>query len=186
MIDAASLDRVRLASRLLLVMTLAASGLLKIYSVNTTAKALEALNLASKPLRELAGRLLPVAELALALWLAAGWQAIWSAVAAVALMTVFNFALWSLQRIGYQGGCGCFGDKGTGPVRRVHLVRNVFLLAAAVELLPPAWQGREATEALWMVPAADLAVAGLMVAVFALLYALAAAAERLLFRAYWR
>lgn len=172
-------------ARLLLAVTLLASGLLKLRTDNTTAKALEALGMTSKAIREVIGRVLPVVEIAVALWIVTGWQVRIGALFVFAMIVAFNVTLWRLQRLGYQGGCGCFGDEGSGPVRRVHLARNVVLLIAAGVLLREAFSPA-VLDPLWAMPVSVLLGPAAMLVVAFLIYFLAAAAERLLLRAYWR
>ncbi|MEP6589995.1 MAG: MauE/DoxX family redox-associated membrane protein [Gemmatimonadota bacterium] len=169
-----------------LVLIFLASAAAKLYYKGSVDTALLKLGFASEALRKLIGHSIAPAEAVIAVWLASGWQLAASAHTALALVIVFNLMLWRLMRLGYDGGCGCFGGKSAGPVRVVHLVRNALMLVAAIVLALAASHGELATEALWSLPAEQLLSAALLLGALWLIYMLVGSAERLLFRAYWR
>jgi hypothetical protein len=169
-----------------IVATLALSGFLKLRYRNTIIPALRVLGIGTDASRLWLSRILPWFELALAAWLASGWQFAASTVVSFGLVVMFNLSLWRLLSRGYQGGCGCFGEVSSGPIQTVHLVRNGVLLVAALCLVRFAWSGNGAVAPLWAVGVGPLLRVVLFIGLLVALYVLAAAAERLLFRAYWR
>lgn len=172
-----------------LVLVLLASAAGKLYYKGSVTTALQKLGMKSEFWSQAISVGLAPAEMVIAIWLAAGVLSRWSTVATLALVAVFNVVLWRLQKVGYDGGCGCFGGKSAGPVRMIHLVRNGAMFIAALMLVENAWQGPASvnggTGALWQVPVPLLVHAALMLAGLMVVYLLAGAAERLLFRAYW-
>lgn len=175
-----------------LVAILIASALGKIYYKGSVTTALAKLGMKSEFFSQAISVGLAPTELLIALWLASGLLPRWATLATLALVAVFNVVLWRLQKLGYDGGCGCFGGKSAGPVRTVHLIRNALMLVAAIVLVLNVWMGPASTVEgavgsgpLWMLPAAMLLHAALILGGLLLLYLVAGAAEKLLLRAYW-
>ncbi|MES2304231.1 MAG: MauE/DoxX family redox-associated membrane protein [Gemmatimonadota bacterium] len=168
-----------------LVLILLASAAGKLYYKGSVTTALAKLGMKSEFWSQAISVGLAPAEMIIALWLATGWLWRWSTLATFGLVTVFNVVLWRLQKLGYDGGCGCFGGKSAGPVRTVHLIRNAAMFVAALLLLMNAWGGATSPAPLWALPGAVLLHASLILGVLLVLYLLAGAAEKLLFRAYW-
>jgi uncharacterized membrane protein YphA (DoxX/SURF4 family) len=76
---------------------------------------------------------LPTMELAVGGAILGGTRA-WvraGALATIALMAVFTFAVGSALARGINISCGCFG-RGSGPITLMTVVRDVILLAASV------------------------------------------------------
>ena len=169
-----------------LVAILVASAAGKLYYKGSVGTALQKLGIASELLRKVLGTALAPAELLVAIWLASGLWPRWSTHAVLLLVLVFNVVLWRLSALGYDGGCGCFGGKSAGPVRVVHLIRNALMLVAAVLLMLTTQHHLGIAGPLWGLPAPLLLHAGLVLALLLVVYLLAGAAEKLLYRAYWR
>lgn len=168
-----------------LVVLLLISGIAKLFYSGSVDTALRVLGVAADAPRRTMGSAIAPTELLLALWLAAGWMPLAAAVLAVLLMLVFNVVLWRLRALGYDGGCGCFGGRSSGPVRRVHLLRNAVMLVAANVLALSALSDAPAT-ALWKAPIPALGGALLSLAAIVAGYVLLAIVERVVFRPYWR
>lgn len=169
-----------------LVAILIASAAGKLYYKGSVGTALQKLGIPSESLRKVLGIALAPAELIIAVWLASGLWPRWSTHAVLLLVLLFNVVLWRLSALGYDGGCGCFGGKSAGPVRVVHLLRNAVMLLAAVLLMLTTRHQVGVAGPLWALPAPLLLRAGLVLALLLVVYLLAGAAEKLLFRAYWR
>ncbi len=100
-----------------------------------TARSLRALGL---PRPWTAARALPAVELALALGLVVTPAG--SAAVALSLLSAFSVFLVSRLRAGVDAPCQCFGTWGSGrPLSWVDVVRNVWLMAAAVLALSGGW-----------------------------------------------
>lgn len=82
----------------------------------------------------------PIAELAVGVWLLSGVAPRIAAVAALCLLLAFSASLVSLPH-GKEApqGCGCFGESRDGSSPRTGLIRNALLSVAAVVMLvaPP-------------------------------------------------
>lgn len=111
--------------------TLATAAIAKLRRPARTAADFGALGL---PLPSVLARVVPVAEVAVAVALLAvpGW----GAVVAVGLLVLFTALLVSLIRSGQQISCSCFGAVSDEPVSWVEVVRNAALLAAAAAVIP--------------------------------------------------
>lgn len=170
-----------------LVLILLASAAGKLYYKGSVTTALAKLGMKSEFWSQAISVGLAPAEMLIALWLATGWLWQLSTLATLALVVVFNVVLWRLQKLGYDGGCGCFGGKSAGPVRVIHLIRNAAMLIAAGILVFNAYT-MDPSDAgpLWQVPGELLLSATLLLAGLLVVYLLAGAAEKLLFRAYWQ
>lgn len=164
---------------------LIASALGKLYYKGSVTTALAKLGMSSEFFSQAISVGLAPAELVIALWLASGWQAEWSTHVVLALVLVFNVVLWRLQKLGYDGGCGCFGGKSAGPVRVIHLIRNALMLIAASYLALATSQHEGVAGPIWALPAGLLLYTAMLLILLLVIYLLAGAAERLLFRAYW-
>ncbi|MES2123408.1 MAG: MauE/DoxX family redox-associated membrane protein [Gemmatimonadota bacterium] len=169
-----------------LVTILLASAIGKLYYKGSVKKALQRLGIHSELFRDVVSATLAPLELLIAVWLASGWLAAWSTHAALTLVVVFNVVLWRLMVLGFDGACGCFGGKSAGPVRAIHLVRNALMLVAAIYLALATSHHEGVAGPIWAIPGAVLLQAVLVLAGLLVVYLLAGAAERLLFRAYWR
>jgi hypothetical protein len=126
-----------------------------------------------------ASRLIPCAELAVALGLALGLFAPWYLVAAILLLAVFSFALAVNLLRGRSGAdCGCFGRGGRSRIGWQAVGRNVALIALSLTpliLADRAVLGWPITE----VATADLPEVIVVVAVAGILTILGIAASRL-------
>ena len=85
-----------------------------------------------------------------------------AAVVALVTLTAFSAVLLRAVRSGVSVGCGCFGSAGRGPVSTVELVRNAFLVGAAVVAIGahPAMPGLPAV----LVASTAVAMAALLIA----------------------
>jgi peroxiredoxin len=75
--------------------------------------------------------LLPITELAIAVALVPAATARWGALAAVALLAIFSFAIARALRAGSAPDCNCFGGLTQTEVGRGTLVRNLLLAGIA-------------------------------------------------------
>lgn len=80
-----------------------------------------------------------VIEILLGIHLVVGLNLRWSALASVALLTVFFVFVIYLWVTGYSGGCGCFGVFGGGSPGPAETLRDGVLLLAAIG----AWWSRD-------------------------------------------
>lgn len=125
------MDSPTLAAPLLLAVVLVVSGLAKLRAPEASADAFVALRLPAALARLGAARVLPWAELALALGLllAPGVGAVVVAVAVTALMAAYLVVVARALGFGEPVHCACFGDLGLGLVTRVTVARNTLLVA---------------------------------------------------------
>lgn len=87
-------------------------------------------------------RVLPWLEVALGLWLLAGWKLHYSATSTASLLGLFMVAMGVTYARGIEADCGCFGLG--EPITPATLARDSLLFALAVFLAIYAWR-REAT-----------------------------------------
>lgn len=157
---------IELALRLLLAGLLGGAALAKLASPASSQAALSTFGFGDGPLRRLAWATLLVAELGLALGVAAGSDR--AAYAAAALMAMFAALLVSALLRGRAGApCACFGARSRVTPRAV--ARNL-VLAAGFAVLPSLPAASLSTDE-WLglgLGVALLACAGLVVAVLAL------------------
>lgn len=110
------------AAALFLAAIFSWAGLAKGLRPHRTATAFSAL---AVPAPNITARLVPAAELGLAMLLVA--QPRLGGLAALTLLGVFSAWLWRAQRSGVVAGCACFGGSGTRPASPRDLVRNLML-----------------------------------------------------------
>lgn len=123
--------------RLALTSILLLAGVAKLVDLGASRRALIDFGLPN-PLLAPLGILLPTTEIVIALTLLWTPAAIWGAMAAVGLFTIFagaiGFNLWH----GRKPPCGCFGRLDARPIGRSTLVRAIFLTALAAVVV---WRG---------------------------------------------
>ncbi|HEV2474095.1 MAG TPA: MauE/DoxX family redox-associated membrane protein, partial [Chthonomonadales bacterium] len=82
---------------------------------------------------------LPWLEICLGSLLLAGLWSVAAAVASAALLLIFTILIGIHLVRKNPVPCSCFGDRGARPINWLSLVRNGFLLIAAVMLILPSW-----------------------------------------------
>ena len=118
-----------LGVRLVLAAVFAVAGVAKLLDAAGSRGALEGFGVPRGAAR-LAGRVLPVAELAIAAGLLVPASAWWSALAAAGLLAVFMAAIGVSMARGAAPDCHCFGRLHSAPVSWRTQVRNGVLAAA--------------------------------------------------------
>jgi hypothetical protein len=78
--------------------------------------------------------LLPLAEIALAVWLISSWHTLAAMSAALWLMITFSVILTVAMRAGYQGSCACFG-RTSGNIAGAIAFNGVIIAATSVALI---------------------------------------------------
>jgi peroxiredoxin len=125
-------------ARAVLAIVFAAAGIAKLRDRAGTAEMLRAFGLPRAATGAFA-RLLPLAELAVAIALVPTVSGRWGALAAAALLVAFTAAIVVNLMLGRKPECRCFGQVASAPIGPATLVRNVALLAiAALVALEPA------------------------------------------------
>ncbi|HWT91518.1 MAG TPA: MauE/DoxX family redox-associated membrane protein [Solirubrobacteraceae bacterium] len=92
-------------------------------------------DLVPQPAVRPAARMVPVLELAVAVWLLSGVASTAAACAVVALLVLFTAALLRMWRLGIAQDCGCFGEASQASTPASGVVRNVLLLALGLAML---------------------------------------------------
>jgi thiol-disulfide isomerase/thioredoxin/uncharacterized membrane protein YphA (DoxX/SURF4 family) len=124
------MDVVLLALRLALARVLAAAAVGKLLDLAGSRRAVADFGVPAR-VAPLAGTLLPLAELAVAVALIPAATAQWAAVGGVALLLAFIAGISRALRQGRAPDCHCFGQIHSAPAGRGALVRNAVLAAAA-------------------------------------------------------
>lgn len=130
----------RLAARLLLAAVLAYAGLVKIGDLTEAGRTVALYRIVPADWAQLIGGVLPFAEVAVALLLAAGLATRAMAAGAAVLLAAYVAAIASVWARGMSIDCGCFGGGGalTGGAERgyaIDIARDLALLAAAALLI---------------------------------------------------
>ena len=133
------MDLVLLVARLLLATVFAVAGLAKLADLAGSRRAMRDFGLPAR-LAALAGTLLPLAELAVAVALVARPSAWWGALGALALLLLFVAGIGVSLARGRRPDCHCFGQIHSAPAGWQTLARNGVLAAVAVVVL---WQGQD-------------------------------------------
>lgn len=129
------MDQIASSAALLLAIVFAWSAVAKFRSPDATRQLLDTLDV---PFPRMAGRALPLIEVALAVGLLVFQRP--AAVAAIVVLIVFSLVLASIIRRGVEIECGCFGSSSTEPVSVIDLVRNGGLVAlGAVAVVGPSF-----------------------------------------------
>lgn len=166
-----------LLARLVLATVFLVAGLAKLADPVGSRRALRTFGVPqwlSAPL----ARLLPAAEVAVAILLLPASTVPWAAAAALALLLAFSVGIaWSLAR-GRMPDCHCFGQLYSRPAGPATLARNLALATVAGAVAWAGWDGHTGPSAVaWI---ADAPVVALITASVAFSAALAAAAFALL------
>jgi DoxX-like family len=111
---------------------------------------LNAIGFSPSRLAQLAVRVLPLAEIALAGWLLSGWKTVEALIAAAIVFLMFSIIIVFAIKRGYQGRCSCFGPT-SGPLGIANIVLNAFLLGGA--LFAMVAEHRASQRALWIADA---------------------------------
>lgn len=117
-------------TQLALAAVFALAGVAKLADLSATRQAMVDFGLGPR-WAAVGARLLPIAELAVAVALIPAATARWGAVAAIALLAVFSVAIARTLRAGTAPDCNCFGGLTQTEVGRGTLVRNLALAALA-------------------------------------------------------
>jgi methylamine dehydrogenase accessory protein MauD len=134
-------DAALLIGRLLLAAVFALSGVAKLADQTGSRQAMIAFGL-PRSLATPLGRLLPLAELAVAAALVPAVAAWWGALGALALLLAFVVGIGANLARGRKPDCRCFGQLHSAPVGWKRLVRNGLLMAVAAFVV---WKGTENT-----------------------------------------
>ena len=111
------------------------AGLAKVTDIQDSINSVDAYEVLPGPVAELVGRLLPWAEIALALLLVLGLFVRFAGIATAALSLVFIVGMTQAKARGLAIDCGCFGVGGTGDgVGWWDIVRDIPLVLAGVYL----------------------------------------------------
>jgi peroxiredoxin len=132
-------DAALLIGRLLLAAVFALSGVAKLTDQAGSRQAMIAFGL-PRSLATPLGRLLPLAELAVAAALLPAVSAWWGALGALALLLAFVVGIGANLARGRKPDCRCFGQLHSSPVGRKTLARNGLLMAVAAFIV---WKGAE-------------------------------------------
>ena len=133
------MDAALLIGHLLLAAVFALSGVAKLADQAGSRQALIAFGL-PRSLATPLGRLLPLAELAVAVALAPAVTAWWGALGALALLLAFVVGIGANLARGRKPNCRCFGQLHSTPVGWKTLARNGLLMAVAAFIV---WNGAE-------------------------------------------
>lgn len=120
-----------LSIRCLLAVVFIVAAIGKLLDLDGSRRALAEFGVPVRATR-LAGALLPVAELAVAISLLFVPTARWGALGALLLLLVFSAGVARAMSRGEAPDCHCFGQIHSEPAGRSTLIRNVVLAAAAV------------------------------------------------------
>lgn len=112
MTRARMLDLVGLAARLILGVTLLVAGYLKIGSLQTSARSVQAYQLLPFDVATYVGYALPIVEIILGILLIVGLFTRTAAILGGLLMVAFIIGIASAWARGLSIDCGCFGDGG--------------------------------------------------------------------------
>ena len=133
------MDVALLIGRLLLAAVFALSGVAKLTDQAGSRQAMIAFGL-PRSLATPLGRLLPLAELAVAVALVPAVAAWWGALGALALLLAFVVGIVANLAQGRKPDCRCFGQLHSSPVGWKTLARNGLLMAVAAFIV---WKGAE-------------------------------------------
>jgi peroxiredoxin len=144
------MDTVLLLARLLLALVFALAGLAKLADRSGSRQTIVDFGLPSA-LAGALGLLLPLAELAVALALIPASTALWGALGALALLTLFAAGIGINLARGRKPDCHCFGQLHSAPVGWKTLTRNGALAAVAGFVVWQGWQGNVGPSAIaWL------------------------------------
>ena len=116
--------------RLLLAVVFLVAGLAKASKMDDARSMLEGFGVPAA-LSPVGARVLPAAELTVAMLLLFSATAWWGAIAAFGLLAVFSIAILGNLIRGKHPPCNCFGQLHSRPIGATTLIRNVLLLIAA-------------------------------------------------------
>jgi peroxiredoxin/uncharacterized membrane protein YphA (DoxX/SURF4 family) len=128
------MDTVVLLIRVLLAVVFATAGVGKLLDLKASRESLRDFGMPAG-LANIAGVLLPIAELATAVLLLLTPTAEIGAVVALVLLGGFIFGIARAMRQGVAPDCNCFGQLHSAPAGRTTLIRNGILAALAVVVL---------------------------------------------------
>lgn len=161
------------SARVFLAVVLLIAGIPKIFAGKSLANAVRSLGVESRAAVAAARIGVPLAEVAIGVWLLTGFRPAAASFAAAGMFAVFTYVLVQLRRR-EADGCACFvwDDGGIGAG---HLARNVVLVTVALFLGTGTLLGGYAWEPVWTLPAESVLVASASVLIVLVLYALIAA-----------
>src|SRR3954453_727619 len=158
------MDSFLLAAQLVLAAVFALAGVTKLLDVNGSRRALVEFGVPERA-APVAGLLLPLTELAIAVALVLHPTARWAGLAAFLLLAAFIGGIANAMRRGRAPDCNCFGQVHSAPAGRSALARNAVLAVLAAFVVvggpPPAVDA-------WVPVAIGLAVTAVAVAAWAL------------------
>lgn len=126
------MNSVVLCARIVLTVVFATAGVAKLVDLGASRITLEAFGL-PRSFARFGGTLLPMAELAVAAALLPQQSARWGAVAALALLLVFNAGVGYALSVGRTPNCNCFGQLSSEAISWRTLARNtVFAVCAGL------------------------------------------------------
>jgi peroxiredoxin/uncharacterized membrane protein YphA (DoxX/SURF4 family) len=131
------MDSLLLAAQLLLAAVFAFAGVAKLFDLPGSRRALVEFGVPERA-APVAGLLLPLAELAIAVGLVLHPTARWAGLAAFILLLAFIGGIANAMRRGRAPDCNCFGQVHSAPAGRSTLARNGVLAVLAAIV---AWQG---------------------------------------------
>jgi methylamine dehydrogenase accessory protein MauD len=132
------MDIALLAARLLLAAVFLVAGLAKLVDTVGSQQALIGFGVPAVVATPL-GRLLPLAEMAVAIALIPAVSAWWGALGALLLLMLFGAGISMSLARGRNPDCHCFGQLHSGPVGWSTLLRNGLLAVVALFII---WQGQ--------------------------------------------
>ena len=125
------MSTVALAARMVLAVVFLTAGVGKLMDLPGSRQAMRDFGV-PRPLADLGGVLLPLAELGTVAALVIRPSAQWGAVAAVLLLLGFMAGIANALRVGITPDCHCFGQIHSAPAGRGTLIRNGVLAAIGV------------------------------------------------------
>jgi uncharacterized membrane protein YphA (DoxX/SURF4 family) len=131
------MDSFMVGAQLLLAAVFAVAGVAKLFDLPGSRRAVAEFGVPTR-LASVAGTVLPLAELAIAVALVLHPSARWGALAAAALLATFSAGITYAMLRGRAPDCHCFGQVHSAPAGPRTLARNVVLAALAVVVV---WRG---------------------------------------------
>ena len=128
------MDDFLLASRILLSAVFLLAGITKLADLRGTVETVVEFGVL-KGFASVAGYLLPVAELTVAVLLLPVVSAWWGALGSLSLLALFTTAISINLARGRQPECHCFGQLQSKPISAKTIIRNVLLMGIAIFIL---------------------------------------------------
>jgi hypothetical protein len=132
------MDTIFLIIRLALAMIFAVAGIAKLRDVSGSRNTMSNFG-APGPVAGIAGMLLPLVELAIAVFLVPTRTYWWSAIVACGLLILFSCAIGFQLARGRRPTCNCFGQVNARPIGLGTLARNGVLWIMSLALIVHGW-----------------------------------------------